>query len=371
MGMIHFSIDLALVEHVQRLLPIATFVETGTFEGDTVARICDRFEEIHTVELSEPLHQRICERFSDVEKIHPAQGDSAQYLRDRAESWRDRPVLYWLDAHWCVADHTSGDTSQCPLIGEIEALRHLNEQSVLIIDDARFFLCPPPAPMDSSQWPSFDEVMDALRGISDQHEIMVLNDTILLFPRSISAETKAFAVEHGVNFHEIVHQRDCLEADVRTYKKKIEEMLADRRYIVEDLGRKDEAIAEQERLLQQKAADIDELLKAQEAALAEKVELLEAQQKLGEEKKELWDEYQRTVDALHAKNDDVMKLNAAVGQLAPFPSMYEHDHAALVEAHEQLGAVCKYVELLEKKLSILPFWRRYVGADFPLERKSA
>ncbi len=38
MGAIDFSIDVRLVECLRRELPISVFVETGTFEGEAIAR---------------------------------------------------------------------------------------------------------------------------------------------------------------------------------------------------------------------------------------------------------------------------------------------------------------------------------------------
>ena len=55
MGAVFFSLDRRLVDFLQQALPLPVFVETGTFRGDTIAEVADRFDEVHTVELSEEL----------------------------------------------------------------------------------------------------------------------------------------------------------------------------------------------------------------------------------------------------------------------------------------------------------------------------
>ena len=55
MGAVSFSLDRKLVESLKASLPLDVLVETGTFEGNTVAEVRDLFTEIHSVELSDQL----------------------------------------------------------------------------------------------------------------------------------------------------------------------------------------------------------------------------------------------------------------------------------------------------------------------------
>ena len=50
MGAVHFSIDDRLLARLTELLPLEVFVETGTFEGDTVDAALTYFDELHTIE---------------------------------------------------------------------------------------------------------------------------------------------------------------------------------------------------------------------------------------------------------------------------------------------------------------------------------
>ena len=200
MGAVDFSIDAGLVAVFKTRLPLQVFVETGTFEGESIRRVRPQFDEIHSVESSTEYYTQGVSRFRDDPKIFLYLGHSPDVLRQLAPSLRNKSVLYWLDAHWCVADHAAGDSSQCPLLDELGAISRLNEQSVILIDDARLFLCPPPRPHEVSQWPSFDSILKCLRGMSPAHEVMVLNDVLVCYPAGVREALTHYAYEHSINW---------------------------------------------------------------------------------------------------------------------------------------------------------------------------
>src|SRR2546425_12807921 len=155
MGAVSFSIDDSLLSMLQEVLHLRAFVETGTFEGESVQKALPFFEEIHSVDLSEIYFEKAVQRFEKEKNVHLYHDDSARFLKRIQHALKDKAVLYWLDAHWCYADETAGVTSQCPLLGELDAISTLGTESVLLIDDARLFLCPPPHPHEVKDWPSF------------------------------------------------------------------------------------------------------------------------------------------------------------------------------------------------------------------------
>ena len=200
MGAVNFSLSPDLVQALADALPLEVLVETGTFEGDTIAGLLSRFQEVYSVELSPHYFEKAKARFANEPHVHLTHGDSSHYLKELAPALSARGVLYYLDAHWCVATNTAGARSQCPLLDEIGAIRRLGETSVLVIDDARLFLAPPPEPHDISQWPSFDEIVTALRRLSDRHELMVVNDVIAFYPPAARDSIHRFARTHGVDW---------------------------------------------------------------------------------------------------------------------------------------------------------------------------
>lgn len=200
MGAISFSLDVHLVERIKDVLPLSVFFETGTFKGDTIEAMLPYFDRLITVELSEPLWKEVTNRFADEKKVEPYLGNSPNIIAKFRPALRDESVLYWLDAHWCVADDTSGEKSQCPLLEEIHAIGHLNDKSIILIDDARLFLASPPEPHEVSHWPSIDSIVEALRQISSQHELSVVNDVIIFCPKAARNSVIGYARKHGVDW---------------------------------------------------------------------------------------------------------------------------------------------------------------------------
>jgi hypothetical protein len=227
MGAVTFSIDGRLVQALKSALPLSDFVETGTFKGDTTAAMLGHFERLYTVELSEKLWRAAVERFGAQPNVTVALGDSPGTLANLQASLQEQSALYWLDAHWCLAEDTSGARSQCPLLQEIGAINKLNTTSVVLIDDARLFLATPQKPHESSQWPRFHEIVMALFHLSADHEIMVVNDVIVFFPKSIRAVVENYARDFGTDWlvaMASLREQEALAKKIQAMDKVIQEL---------------------------------------------------------------------------------------------------------------------------------------------------
>ena len=232
MGAVHFSIDVRLIQELKRHLPLEVLIETGTFEGDTVAKISSLFEVVHTVDLSEKYYEHARRRFEEDAAIHVRIGQSPDFIAQLVPPLTDRSVLFWLDAHWCAAEGTAGDASQCPLLDELRGIGRLNTQSVILVDDARLFLCPPPSPHEVSEWPTFDDVLRALGALSRDHQIMVLNDVLIFFPLELKRALGEFAHCNAIDWLSVMDK-------ARDYDKVLNEF----NKLDEDARRKDVEIA--------------------------------------------------------------------------------------------------------------------------------
>jgi hypothetical protein len=226
MGAVTFSIDVALVECLREALALDVFVETGTFEGEAVERVRGLFEEVHTIELSVPHYERAKARFASEANVRVYHGDSREVLRSLREQLEPRRVLYWLDAHWCGETEGSNAPTQCPLLGELDAIGRLNQESVVLIDDARLFLATPPEPQDVADWPRLDDVLRRLAALSRAHELMVINDVITFFPSSLVARVSSFAHLRGFDLLATIHRLEELEQETRILRDVAAERLA-------------------------------------------------------------------------------------------------------------------------------------------------
>lgn len=264
MGAVDFSIDPRLVETLREALPLSVFVETGTFEGEAIARMRPMFAEIHSIELSDEYFSKAVTRFGDDAAVRLYHGDSRDVLRRLQPQLQRGSVLYWLDAHWCVAEGTAGVRSQCPLLAELQAIGSLNASSAILIDDARLFLATPPAPHDVTDWPRFQSVVAGLQSLSSVHEMMIVNDMIIFFPATGLDTISRYARSSGIDWLAQLHQLRDLQQEHAT----MTDVLAERLQAIEALT----AVAE-ERLVVIEHLERERNLQA--GAAAERLTLLE------------------------------------------------------------------------------------------------
>jgi hypothetical protein len=113
-------------------------VETGTFMGNTLWEMKDRFRRLYSIELSTELHANAVKRFAEVPQVRLLQGDSATVL-PKLIGELDGRTLFWLDGHfsgWITAQGPK-DT---PVVEELETIFATDRQDdVILVDDARMF----------------------------------------------------------------------------------------------------------------------------------------------------------------------------------------------------------------------------------------
>lgn len=116
-----------------------TFVESGTFKGETVEAMSPHFSEVISVELMENLFLDARERFRDASNVRIIHGDSAQVFSSLLDTIHG-PVMYWLDGHYSGKGTALAADTQCPILGELEAIiKRANPDDIILIDDARLF----------------------------------------------------------------------------------------------------------------------------------------------------------------------------------------------------------------------------------------
>jgi hypothetical protein len=193
-GAVCFSLDPNLFAYLRRGLPLSIFVETGTFYGETTRRIAPHVDKVYTVELAKSIFAAVHPELQKFPNVVAVEGDSAEALRSLRSELEGSSVLYWLDAHWC-GDGSAGAGRECPVLHELEAISNLNERSVVLIDDARYFLAPPPSPHQVADWPRLCELTDKIREVASDHGVWVINDVVIVVPHRIEEH----AIEYGRN----------------------------------------------------------------------------------------------------------------------------------------------------------------------------
>ena len=128
----------SVIKDYQRRFGPRVFVETGTFAGDTIEAVADRFDRVYSIELDPQWHRRAVERFKDRPTVTLLQGDSGARLREVVASLTE-PALFWLDAHYS-GPMTARGALDSPIVSELDTIRaHPVRGHVVLIDDMRDF----------------------------------------------------------------------------------------------------------------------------------------------------------------------------------------------------------------------------------------
>ncbi|MCX5706398.1 MAG: hypothetical protein NTW13_01815 [Candidatus Omnitrophica bacterium] len=155
-----------------------TFVETGTFMGDTIDRMKDHFARLYSIELSTELAAKAKERFFKSPHVTILQGDSGKYLAGIIKKL-NLPVLYWLDGHYSgeffVGDQyikTAKAEYDTPIMEELKVI--MGEglgDNVILIDDARCF-------NGTHDFPTINALKKFVGGIDSKAKVEIRRDVI-------------------------------------------------------------------------------------------------------------------------------------------------------------------------------------------------
>jgi hypothetical protein len=181
MGAVTFGIPKKLVILIKEYFSIEVFVETGTFRGKTSRWAAGIFRDVITIENSRELFESAKETLANYKNIQQLFGSSPLQLNQVISEIKE-PSLFWLDAHWCGGG-TYGEDDPCPLLDEIRIVKQSGYDHILMIDDARFFLKPPPKPQDPDLWPGLSEILELLNK-DEKYFTFISEDVIVSLPLS-------------------------------------------------------------------------------------------------------------------------------------------------------------------------------------------
>ena len=170
-----------LILQFQRDFASELFVETGTFQGTTTHWASQHFRNVLTIEASPELYHTAKTRLKDCKNIEFKLGSSDAVLEEIANTI-EGPTVFWLDGHWSGGE-TYGAQNECPIRGELHAISQLEHPNLVLIDDASYFLAPPPRPHCPEQWPSLKELMECIDRFAREQHLIVFDDVMIVVRR--------------------------------------------------------------------------------------------------------------------------------------------------------------------------------------------
>lgn len=170
-----------LIKRIVTAFDVPYFVETGTAGGESVRVAASMFEKCWTIELIQERYEANIhwQWPSNISFLH---GDSVEFLPELAKGFKKEYALYWLDAHYSDNKRSEEGVIECPLLQEIEAIATKYSGAILLIDDARLFLGPPPWPNDPRQWPRIEEIFATIKKNYEWHYTTIVDDYIVSLP---------------------------------------------------------------------------------------------------------------------------------------------------------------------------------------------
>lgn len=190
MGLVNFGVPEKETEFLKNSLKLDIFVEGGTYKGGTAKSMSSKFKKVFTIEKSEVMYEIAKDNLKDVSNVTLLKGDTREHLHTILKS--NDNLLFCLDAHWSGGD-TYGQEDECPLIEELKIIfEYTDKNHVILIDDARLFLAPPPSPHKIENWPSLTDILHVL---PIDWELLELEDVIYLFPKKMNKIFKPFIQE--------------------------------------------------------------------------------------------------------------------------------------------------------------------------------
>lgn len=162
------------LKNFQERFALETLVETGTYLGEMIHAMRNRFKKIYSVELDPELYKNAKKRFANARHIAIYEGDSGEILPQILPEIRE-PALFWLDAHYSNGITARGiiDT---PIAKELDAVfNHPVKHHVILIDDARCF-------NGTAGYPTIAQLENFTRTNYPNHKIEVKKDIIRIYP---------------------------------------------------------------------------------------------------------------------------------------------------------------------------------------------
>ena len=180
------SLKIDFLKGLSNAFGLDTFIETGTYLGDTSNAASKIFQSVHTIELSADLYQKAVERFKNNPNIHVYNGDSGKIFPELLCKINGK-ALFWLDGHYSEGGTAKGDENT-PIIKEIKAIKEsVITDAVITVDDLRFFDAVWDVVPDNSSargYPSVDALCSAIREIDKTYKFAVVGDILMAYPAS-------------------------------------------------------------------------------------------------------------------------------------------------------------------------------------------
>lgn len=118
-----------------------TWIETGTYMGETTKFLAKRFPRVITIEPQPDLYSMATESLSNFKNVVLLKGSSEEQFEAALGIAGNFPLAFWLDGHYSAGKTFKG-LEDTPIVFELQQIEaHMRELDVKVIciDDERLF----------------------------------------------------------------------------------------------------------------------------------------------------------------------------------------------------------------------------------------
>lgn len=157
----------------------ATWIETGTFMGDTTRFLSSIAPQVISIEPAEKLYRKAVKRFQGRDGIRIV-NDTSENAFPALLADLEGDLCFWLDGHYSAGSTFQGQ-QDTPILQELEAIEQalprLGKVAILI-DDIRCF---DPSQPDYDTYPKLDVLIDWARKLGlkwhIEHDILIVTNS--------------------------------------------------------------------------------------------------------------------------------------------------------------------------------------------------
>jgi hypothetical protein len=193
-----------------------SFVETGTWKGETSVWASTIFKNVYTIEAYKPIYDKTISKHGKISNIAFYYGNSKTILTEIIAKLTE-PSIFWLDAHFSGED-TFGNNEKCPLMTEIAIINSSKYENIILIDDFRMFQSPQTINDGIEEWPNIIDLFNELNKIPNRY-IIILEDIIFCVPAQLKSITAKYAQISNTNNYK--KQYNSFNQVIRRVVKKI------------------------------------------------------------------------------------------------------------------------------------------------------
>ena len=159
-----------------------SFIETGTFYGQTTSFASYLFDWVVSIELSPFLAAANMKDFKSSRNVRILEGDSRTALLEAINN-TPSPIIFWLDGHYS-GGATAGVDAPCPIMEELNAINQLAPSATfcLLIDDRRLFT-------GSGGYPTIEQLRQRILAIWSDADFSFDDDAIVVIKNGLNAPT--------------------------------------------------------------------------------------------------------------------------------------------------------------------------------------